>query len=167
MGRREVAILLTLVNHPAVTADYAEDLCEIVISHPDLERLRAAVLDVIAEAEDMVSAQQMRESLAARGFAHVLERLDSRWLARADWFAGPEAAESDAESGLKHMLALHRKINTLHRNLELAQAEYERDITEANEARLFAIKAELEKAEGTEALVEGFGAQSGRPVRSF
>lgn len=68
---------------------------------------------------------------------------------------------------LNTWLALHRKINTLHRNLELAQAEYERDITEANEARLFAIKAELEKAEGTEALVEGFGAQSGRPVRSF
>ncbi|MCB1483092.1 MAG: DNA primase [Rhodobiaceae bacterium] len=166
MGRREVVILLTLINHPVLIADYAEELSDTVVSHPDLERLRGALVDAAADGA-AADAAGLRESLGARGLGAVLERIDSLWLARADWFAGPDAADVDAESGLKHMLALHRKINTLHRNLEIAQADYERDISEANEARVFAILAELEKAEGTEAQVEGFGAQSGRPVRSF
>ncbi|MEZ5876607.1 MAG: toprim domain-containing protein [Tepidamorphaceae bacterium] len=166
MSRREVVILLTLVNHPALIADHAEELCDTVISHPELERLRGALVDAVSDGAE-IDATALRESLGARGLGGVLERIDSLWLARADWFAGPDSADVDAESGLKHMLALHRKINTLHRNLEIAQADYERDISEANEARVFAILAELEKAEGTEAQVEGFGAQSGRPVRSF
>ncbi|MFN0264377.1 DNA primase [Tepidamorphus sp. 3E244] len=167
MGRREVAIILTLLNHPVLLDDFAEEISELVMAHPELDRVRTAIVDIAAEDDLDLSAAMMRESLGRRGLEGALARLDSLWLARADWFAAPEAADTDAESGLRHMLALHRKINTLHRNLELAQADYERDITEANEARLFAIKAELEKAEGTEALVDGFGAQSGRPVRNF
>ncbi|MCB1474090.1 MAG: DNA primase, partial [Rhodobiaceae bacterium] len=179
MPRRETVMLLTLVNHPALIADVAEELCEIALSHPELERLRAALVDAAAEgigeyagaADPDVARRQavfaLRESLRGHGLAALLERIDSQSIARTDWFAGAEAADADAESGLKHTMALHRKINTLHRNLEIAQADFERDICEANEARVFAIKAELEKAEGTEALVQGFGAHSGRPVRNF
>jgi DNA primase len=52
-------------------------------------------------------------------------------------------------------------------NLEAAEAACQHELSEANWARLQSILAELEKAEGTEALVEGFGSQSGRPARNF
>ena len=39
------------------------------------------------------------------------------------------------------------------------------DNTEANYARLRDVKARLSTIDGTEALIEGFGDQSGRPSR--
>jgi DNA primase len=41
------------------------------------------------------------------------------------------------------------------------------DNSEANYARLRDVKARLASIEGTEALIEGFGAASGRPARSL
>jgi DNA primase len=41
------------------------------------------------------------------------------------------------------------------------------DNSEANYARLCDVKARLSKLDGTEALVEGFGASSGRTPRSL
>ena len=41
------------------------------------------------------------------------------------------------------------------------------DNTEANYARLCDVKARLSTLDGTEALVEGFGAASGRSTRSL
>ena len=40
------------------------------------------------------------------------------------------------------------------------------DNTETNYARLRDVKARLSAIDGTEALIEGFGDQSGRPARS-
>ena len=41
------------------------------------------------------------------------------------------------------------------------------DNTEANYARLRDVKARLSSLDGTEALIEGFGASSGRATRSL
>jgi DNA primase len=41
------------------------------------------------------------------------------------------------------------------------------DNSEANYARLIDVKSRLSTLDGTEALIEGFGDQSGRPTRSF
>ena len=109
----------------------------------------------------------IRESLERAGLTPVLSRIEARGLARMDWFAGADSAESDAEAGLRHILALHRKINTLHKSLEAAEAACRDDLNDANWARLQSILAELEKAEGTEALLDGFGTLSGRPARTF
>ena len=41
------------------------------------------------------------------------------------------------------------------------------DNSEANYLRLIDVKSRLSTLDGTEALIEGFGDQSGRPTRSF
>jgi DNA primase len=64
-------------------------------------------------------------------------------------------------------LTLHRRKGTLHKELKDAEAALARDPSEANVARLVDIKKELESSEGTEALIEGFGASSGRVKRVF
>ena len=48
-----------------------------------------------------------------------------------------------------------------------AEAALPLDLSDENFARLADIKQQLAKSEGTEALIEGFGAPSGRGVRAF
>jgi DNA primase len=62
---------------------------------------------------------------------------------------------------------LHARTGTLHRELKAAEAALADEPSDANLARLNDIRAELAKSEGTEALIEGFGASSGRQARLY
>ena len=62
---------------------------------------------------------------------------------------------------------MHHRQRTLNKELKDAEAALAEDASEANFVRLVEIRNQLASAEGTEALIEGFGAQSGREVRVF
>ncbi len=79
------------------------------------------------------------------------------------WNVAPEAADADAEEGLKQALALHRKMRALNRELKSAEAALAQEGSETNLARLRDIQEQLSALAGTEAAVEGFGVASGRP----
>ena len=83
------------------------------------------------------------------------------------WPAKPDAAPRDAEEGWLQALTLHRRKGTLHKELKDAEAALAEDPSEANLARLVDIQSQLASSEGTEALIEGFGASSGRERRVF
>ena len=112
-----------------------------------------------------------REALAGeltrRGFADVLKRIEHTLTPPAVWGARPQAAASDVLLTWKQLIALHRQWHSLTRELKDAETALGQDNTEANYARLRDVKARLASLEGTEALIEGFGASSGRPVRSL
>jgi DNA primase len=57
---------------------------------------------------------------------------------------------------------LHRKAGTLHKELKDAEAALAAEPSEANLARLVDIQAELANSDGIAALIDGFGASSGR-----
>jgi DNA primase len=78
----------------------------------------------------------------------------------------PTAAPEDAETTWMQMVALHRRARTLHRDLKAAETAFGNDPNEDNDSRLRAIRLELLSAEGTEALIEGYGAMSGRSPRA-
>jgi len=80
---------------------------------------------------------------------------------------GPEAAAEDVLLTWKQLVALHRQWHSLTRELKDAELALGSDNSEANYTRLLDVKARLSTLDGTEALVEGFGASSGRPVRTF
>jgi DNA primase len=65
------------------------------------------------------------------------------------------------------LVALHRQWHSLTRELKDAEQALGQDASEANYLRLRDVKARLARMEGTEALIEGFGASSGRGVRSL
>jgi DNA primase len=67
----------------------------------------------------------------------------------------------------KQLVALHRQWHSLTRELRDAENALGADNSEANYARLRDVKARLSSLDGTEALVEGFGASSGRLSRSL
>ena len=90
-------------------------------------------------------------------------------ISRVAFFENPNlvAAHDDVLLTWKQLVALHRQWHSLSRELKDAELALGQDNSEANYSRLLDVKARLSSLDGTEALVEGFGAQSGRPTLSF
>ena len=83
------------------------------------------------------------------------------------WQSGVEIADGDAETGLKHALALHYKSVELNKALKAAEMALGDDPSEETFERLRDIQNQITTVDGTEALIEGFGSLSGRAARSF
>ena len=176
--RREALILQATINHPRLLHDHLEELAAAEFRHADTQKLKGALIDVFAHhfADDFskeggADAKAERAALATeltrRGFAELLKRIERTITTPAVWGAGPQAAGADVLLTWKQLIALHRQWHSLTRELKDAETALGQDNTEANYARLRDVKATLASIEGTEALIEGFGASSGRPVRSL
>jgi len=176
--RREALILQATINHPRLLHDHLEELAAAEFRHADTQKLKGALIDVFAHhfADDFskgggADAQAERAALATeltrRGFAELLKRIERTITTPSVWGAGPQAAGADVLLTWKQLIALHRQWHSLTRELKDAETALGQDNTEANYARLRDVKATLASIEGTEALIEGFGASSGRPVRSL
>jgi DNA primase len=163
---REVVLAMTMVNHPGLLARHLDDFAHLEFSHPDLDRLRDCVLELVSHGE-AEEAAHLAEALTRRGLGPLLDRLSAQISAMGHWPATPAASDSDAEGGWLQALTLHRRKRTLHRELKEAEAALATDPSDANLARLVDIQNQLANSEGTEALIEGFGASSGRQARVF
>lgn len=167
LPRSEGILLLALINHPDLLAERAEAIAHMELAGRDLNGLRSALLDIAAMPE--FDPGTARETLIARGHHEQIERLEALWAGngRGEWWVAADAAAVDAERGWDHTAALHQKLLTLHRELKAAELALATDTNDENWARLCDIQAQLANAEGTEALMEGFGQASGRPARAF
>ncbi|MEM8876545.1 MAG: DNA primase [Pseudomonadota bacterium] len=165
--RRQLILLAALMNHPQLLAEFAEDLAEISFADSDLDSARQRLLDVAAGNPRSDPARSLHGDLEQAGLERVVERINLMLAEGTDWFADPEAADSDAEIGIRHILALHRRSETLHRELTAAERAFQSDMTDTNWLRLQSIKSELDSHEGAEARIEGFGAGSGRMQRGL
>jgi DNA primase len=160
--RREKAILLALVNHPHLLDDFAESFAELDFSAPELDRLKREIID-IAALEASLDAAGLRRQLDRKGFGPPLERLDLEFKRLREWFVLPDAAANDVRTGFRQMVALHRKTVTLVRELTLAEAALAEHPTDENLKVLNEIREQMRSAAGEEALIDGFGEDSGRP----
>ena len=107
-------------------------------------------------------------SRLGEGAASVLVNNEAALLVRqAVWQTGAEIAEIDAETGLRHALALHYKSVQLNKDLKAAELTLGVDFSEASFEKLQDIKNQITTVDGTEALIEGFGSLSGRAARSL
>ena len=172
--RREALILQAALNHPWLLHDHLEELAAAEFRHADTQKLKGALIDVFAHrfAEDFADADDeaarseqvaaLAAELAKLGFAGLLERIQRTITTPSVWGARPNAAAADVLLTWKQLVALHRQWHSLTRELKDAETALGEDNTEANYARLRDVKARLSSLDGTEALVEGFGASSGR-----
>jgi DNA primase len=176
--RSEALMLQAAVNHPWLLHDHMEELAEAEFRNPDTQRLKGALIDVFAHhvAGDFAhdgghSTQGDHAALVAElersGFGETLRRIERSITTLSVWGARPEAAPDDVLLTWRQLVALHRQWHSLSRELKDAELALGSDNSEANYSRLLDVKARLSSLDGTEALVEGFGAQSGRPTRSF
>ena len=92
----------------------------------------------------------------------MLNRLEDQAKRLNEWFLSSAAAHDDARTGLRQMLALHRKSVTLERELKAAEAAFARDPSDENLNALVQLRDQSHSILGSEALIAGFGAASGR-----
>ncbi len=163
---REAVIVMTLVNHPALITAHLDQFGHAELSARELDQLRGQILEIAGE-EPAIEAAALRGRLEGAGFEALLARLDAQIRKGGIWQAGPEAGDPDAENGWLQAVTLHRKSRTLHKELKEAEAALALEPSDANLARMVEIQKQLANADGTEALIDGFGESSGRPSRGF
>jgi len=172
--RGEALILQAALNYPWLLHEHLEELADAEFRHADTQKLKGALIDVFAHhfAENFATDAEaeraaLEAELAKRGFGPLIERINRSITTPSVWGARPNAAQADVLLTWKQLVALHRQWHSLIRELRDAETALGQDNTEANYARLRDVKARLSTLDGTEALIEGFGAPSGRPARSF
>jgi DNA primase len=161
---REGLILVVVIAHPALLDRHCEELAELEFENADADRLRRALVDCAAIG--LRGAADVMSHLEAAGLGRIIQRLGTMAPA-LHWWARPDAALPDVEQAFTHVVTLHRKMGTLHRELKLAATALERDFTDENFAHLADIKSQISAIEGQEATIEGFGISSGRAARAM
>jgi DNA primase len=161
---REALILIAVIEHPWLLETHTEEFAEIEFIHPDADQVRRAILEA-ASGEAVLDPRKMQDTLSARGFDPLISRVRAAITHGSDWPARPGAGEADVAQWWAHIVTLHRKTRTLNRELKDAERALGDDPSEANLAWIRDVQNRLAALEGTEALIEGFGASSGRPVR--
>ena len=164
--RREALILQAALNYPWLLHDHLEEFASLEFRHADTERLRSALVDIAVHAA-AAEADVVRAELSARGLTDIMNRVATAITTPSVWGTRPEAAPDDVLVTWQQLVALHRQWHSLIKELRDAEQALGQDASEANFLRLRDVKARLSRMEGTEALIEGFGASSGRGVRSL
>lgn len=163
---REALILLAAINHPWLIEREAETLAHLEFRSADADRLRRALLDATAQ-HPKRDSRSLRAELESRGLLQILTQVDAALTHPSDWPAQEIAAPEDVSRWWTHVVTLHHKARTLNRELKEAEQALGSEPSEGNLRWLRDVQERLAALDGAEALVEGFGAPSGRPVRSF
>jgi DNA primase len=163
---REALILQAALNHPWLLHDHLEELSHLEFRHAEAEKLKGALIDSAAHAAAL-DAEGLKAELAGRGLAETAARIAASITTPSVWGARPDAAPDDVLVTWAQLVALHRQWNSLVKELKDAEQALGQDASEANFLRLRDVQARLARMENTEALIEGFGASSGRGVRSL
>ncbi len=163
--RRERLIVLSVINHPALLDDQAEQFAGVELSAPGLDSLRREIIDIAALGEGLETGH-LRDHLSKRGKGSELIRLDAQAERLNCWFVRPDAALDDVRVCLDQMIALHRKTVTLERELKQAELALAETPNEANLLHLNEIRDQLLSSVHEEAAIDGFGEASGRPAGS-
>jgi DNA primase len=164
--RREALILQAVINHPWLLHDHLEELAGVELRHSEAAKVKAALIDIFAHGS-ATDAEGMMAELGRRGLAEVSARLQKAITTSSVWGSKAGAAPDDVLTTWKQLVALHRQWHSLVKELRDAEHALGRETTEANYSWLQDVKARLSVLDGTEALIEGFGTSSGRPVRSL
>jgi DNA primase len=159
--RRERMIVLTLINHPDLLHEFLDEFASLEMTSRELDSLRTQIIDSAALGSGL-DGTDLRGHLRHSGLGSLLDHLESQAKRLNEWFLGSGAAQDDARTGLRQMIALHRKTVTLERELRAAEAAFAADPTEEKLNALKAVREQVSSHAGSEAQIEGFGAASGR-----
>ena len=166
MPRREALILQAVINHPWLLHEHLEELATLELRHPDAAKIKPALIDIFAQMGAPDAAGILAE-LGRRGLGQAADRIQKVITTSSVWGAQAGAAPDDVLLTWNQLVALHRQWHSLTRELREAEQALGRNSTEANYSWLQDIKARQWVLEGTEALIEGFGAASGRAVKTL
>jgi DNA primase len=171
LSRREALILQCLINHPWLLHDHLEEVAALELAHPEAHKLRAGIIAAYAHyshTEDPATeTARLRAALEKSGYAKQIQLVERALTTKSVWGAQPGAGPDDVISTWHQLVALHHKAHALLREKKDAELALSQEPNEANFAWLKDVSTRLESMDGTEALIEGFGEQSGRFQRSM
>lgn len=101
---REQVLIATLVNHPALLADHAEEISGLELANHELDRLRRALIDLVAR-DPTLDSEGLRCHLSEQGFSAVLSRLLCRRIYKLGPSARPETPLEDAREDWRDILS--------------------------------------------------------------
>ncbi|HZL39808.1 MAG TPA: DNA primase [Pseudolabrys sp.] len=166
VSKREALILQAALNYPWLLHDHLEELASLEFTHADAERLKGALIDIAAHSA-APDAAAIKAELERRNLGDTTARIAGAITTQSVWGARPDAAPEDVLVTWQQLVALHRQWHSLTKELKDAEQALGQDSSEGNYLRLRDVKARLSNMDGTEALIEGFGASSGRGARSL
>jgi DNA primase len=161
---REATLVVALANHPELIEEYFETVAGLELSHPELRRLHAALLDALAHGTGD-DRGRLVTALGEAGLAEAFARAVSLVKSARQWPALADAALDDARDAFVQALHLHLGARSLHRELKAAEAALAAEPTDENYRHMLDVQAQLRAAQATDALIEGFGVSSGRAGR--
>lgn len=141
---REMLLLRTLINHPELLEEQAEEVADLVFTSPALTKLRDALL--LAQAsENFLDSATLRSQLSRLGVGAIVDLVDRSVTHRCDKFAEPDSDRAEVDAGWRHALGLHERQLGLRRSLEMAEQAWHEDRSEEAYARIRDIKRQLEQ----------------------
>ncbi|MFV0295520.1 MAG: hypothetical protein ACK5JT_05315 [Hyphomicrobiaceae bacterium] len=145
---REALLIRTLLNHPWLIAEEAEEIAKLNFIEPGLDRLKNALLGAAMD-EKLLDTHALSTHLTQQGLDPVLALVQRAITHKGDKFAEPEADRSAVELGWQHALALHRKAEW---RRELAKAEqiWREEASEDAFDRICEIQSLLQRSDGLE-----------------
>ncbi len=161
--RRTGLILLTLANHPALAEEMIDDMVSMDLPTSELDSLRRRIIDTCASGANL-EKHDLRDHLIQTGMGAILDALDTQARHHDCWFAGTDAADADARTGLKQLVVMNRKLVTLEKELKRAEMRLAEYPTEENLNHLNEVRDQLNSMTGAEATIDGYGEASGRTV---
>ncbi|MEJ2125315.1 MAG: DNA primase [Alphaproteobacteria bacterium] len=135
LPRREELILQTLINHPWLLDDFAEEVAQLYFEADSLHRLRDSILTVHSE-QNPLDKEALNKQLNKQGQENILAQVEHAITHHSDWNTQPDTSHDDVLIGWRHMLALHRKSVELKRELESAEQAFAYEQSEDNYLRL-------------------------------
>jgi DNA primase len=139
---REALLIKTILNHPWLIEEHAEEIAAMVLVSPPVARLRDAVLAAQAR-ENALDSTLIRSQLTVLGLGKVIDLVERSVTHRSDRFAEPDAPRAEVEVGWRHTLALHERQVGLQKSLDAAVQAYHRDGSEDALARICEIQGLL------------------------
>ena len=139
---REALLIKTVLNHPWLIDEHAEEIAAATLLSEPVARLRDAILAVQAQ-ENALDSASLRTQLSVSGLGKVIDLVERSVTHRSDRFAEPDAPRAEVEVGWRHALALHERQVGLQKSLDAAVQAYHRDGSEDALARICEIQGLL------------------------
>jgi len=148
MRRRQETLLSVILHHPEILGDMIEDFAAVTIRAPDLDRLRAEIINVYTSHPGL-DAAALNHHLSSHGHARDIEALSSRSVLEHARFA--LSTDRDViEAGVRQLFAFLQDDVDLGREQERVARRADQDL-EGIAAHVDALHAEIRQRRRDEA----------------
>jgi DNA primase len=153
LPQREALLMRTLLNHPWLLEEHAEDIAALTLTTPGLIRLRDGLLALQA-GDNSLDRRVLRSQLEGLSLDKVVDLVERAITHKSDKFADPDADRAEVETGWRHTLALHERQSGLRSALEAAERAWHDEESEDALARICEIQRLIAGSEVMEASPE-------------